>query len=73
MKYSEVKHILKWLHIAGWEKVKGFGIYKKTWEEGDLKYSQSLDFEVLKITQLPITYVLHEFDVKAAKAFYELG
>ena len=73
MKYSEVKHIIRRLRIAGWKKNKGEPLYKKIWREEDLQYSQLLDFTTLKNTNVPLTHILHQFEVKAAKAFYEMG
>ena len=73
MKYSEAKHIIRRLRIAGWKKNKGEPLYKKIWEEEDLRYSQVLDFATLINTNVPLTDILHQFEAKAAKAFYEFG
>lgn len=73
MLYSEAKEIIKILRYAGWYKVKGEPFYKKTWDHNDLRYGQTLYFDELGYNKLKVVETLRYYELKAAKAFSEIG
>jgi hypothetical protein len=66
MKYSEAKRIIQLLHRLGWEKSK-LGYYRKQWAFGGLSVYKVVNFEELAMSNLPVTYILNEYEAEAVE------
>jgi hypothetical protein len=68
MRYSEAKRIIRLLHSLGWQKVR-LGYYRKQWTFGDLYITRMVSFDELAWSNLPVTYILNEYETKVVEEY----